>query len=122
MQYHQTRLSSILKNKLKTNNHALPDVQSDVYIPNLRQKRSASKTEDPKPKSTFSALKNIRRVTNASIGISMNNLVKKKNTIPTATTIARSNLKTPIIGEKNTKPITVCKTSKTIKTSETVTV
>jgi len=76
---------------LKTNNHALPNIQIYVYVPNLRQKRSASKTEEPKPKSTFSALKNIRRVTNASIGISMNNLVKKNNTAPTTITITRSN-------------------------------
>jgi len=107
---------------LKTNNHALPNIQSDVYVPNLRQKRSASKTEEPKPKSTFSALKNIRRVTNASIGISMNNLVKKNNTAPTTITITRSNLKASIIGKKNTKPITVCKAStKTTNTSETAT-
>jgi len=105
---------------LKTNNHALPNIQSDVYVPNLRQKRSASKTEDPKPKSTFSALKNIRRVTNASVGISMNNLVKKNNTAPTTITITRSNLKASIIGKKTTKPITVCKANtKTTNTSET---
>jgi len=105
---------------LKTNHHALPNIQSDVYVPNLRQKRSASKTEDPKPKSTFSALKNIRRVTNASIGISMNNLMKKNNTAPTTITLTRSNLKASIIGKKNTKPISVCKGStKTTKTSET---
>lgn len=119
-EYNQNRLSSVLKNKLKTNNHALPNIQSDVYVPNLRQKRSASKTEDPKPKSTFSALKNIRRVTNASIGISMNNLVKKNNTASTTITITKSNLKASIIGKKNTKPITVCKGStKTTNTSET---
>jgi len=110
---------------LKTNNHALPDIQNDISVPNLpnlRQKRSASKTEDPKPKSTFSALKNIRRVTNASIGMSMNNLVKKNNIAPTSITITRSNLKTSMIGKKNTKPLTVCKTStKTTKISETVT-
>lgn len=101
----------------------LHDIQSDVSVPNvpnLRQKRSASKTEDPK--STFSALKNIRRVTNASIGMSMNNLVKKNNIAPTTVTITRSNLKTSMIGKKNTKPLAVCKTNtKTKKTSETVT-
>ncbi|XP_025206218.1 dual specificity protein phosphatase CDC14C isoform X2 [Melanaphis sacchari] len=122
-EYKQSRLSSVLKNKLKTNNHALPDVQKDIYVPNLRQKRSASKIEDSKPKSTFSALKNIRRVTNASIGISMNNLVKKNNNTPTMPT-TRSNLKASIIGKKNAKPTTVCKSStKSTKTltSETVT-
>ncbi|XP_060844473.1 dual specificity protein phosphatase CDC14C-like [Rhopalosiphum padi] len=109
-EYKQRRLSSVLKSKLKTNNQALPNVQNDVYVPNLRQKRSASKNEDPKPKSTFSALKSIRRVTNASIGISMNSLVKKNNTTSTIT-ITRSNLKASLVGKKNTKPITVCKSS-----------
>lgn len=96
---------------MKTKNNVLPHIQSDAYVPNLRQKRSASKTEDSKPKSTFSALKSIRRVTNASIGISMNNLMKKSNAIPTTISITKSNLKASVIGKKNTKPITVCKTS-----------
>lgn len=89
----QSRFSSVLKKKLKT---------TDVQVSNQRPKRSSVKNEDSKLKSTLSTIRNIRRVTNSTVEINMNSLVKKNNT---------SNPKASTNGKKNTKIITLNKTS-----------
>jgi hypothetical protein len=103
----QNRLSSVLKKKLKTKNHT----QSDFQVPNLRSKRSTVKNEDSKLKSTFSTIRNIRRAANLSVEINKNSLVKKNNAIPSSITITRSNSKATANGKKNTKVVTLNKTS-----------
>lgn len=95
----QNRLSSVLKKKLKTKNHT----QNDIQVPNLRSKKSTVKNEDSKFKNTFSTIRNIHRVTNSSVEINKNSLVKKNNTSPSSITITRINSKVTSNGRKNTK-------------------
>ncbi|VVC42791.1 Hypothetical protein CINCED_3A023821, partial [Cinara cedri] len=101
-EHNQNRLSTVLKQNIKTNNHSF---QSDISFPNLKQKRSALKPEDVKLKGTLLTIKNSRRATNVSNETNINNIVKKKNTPPT--TITRSNLKVSTVVKKNTKSISL---------------
>lgn len=88
-----------MKKKLKTNNHVL----------NLRQNRSVLKNEDNKLKNVTSTVKT-RRIINTSIGVNINNLVKKNNDIPTIT-FSKSNSKASMAGKKNVKALMPNKTN-----------
>lgn len=121
LQCNQSKLSSVVKMQLKTNYH----VPNDLRVTNLRQKRSASKSEDLKLSNSFSTIKNSRRVKNASNEININNLMKKKNTIPNTITFTRSSSKASVVGKKNGKGGILNKTgirsTKTFTPTETVT-
>lgn len=95
-----------------------------MRVTNLRQKRSASKNEDLKLNNTLSTIKSSRRVKSASNEINMNNLMKKKITIPNTITFSRSNSKASV-SKKNGKGEILNKTgiksTKTLTPTETVT-
>jgi len=97
---------------MKTNNNINSNTKSDINVPNIRQKRSASKNEDPKSKS-LSILKNSRRISNTTNDKNINNDVKLNNTTPTA--ISKSNSKASAVGKKSTKVLNLNK----IKSTET---
>lgn len=89
---------------MKRSIHVSKD-QSDLHIPNLRQKRSASKTnDDPKLKNT---IKNRVIITPNEKNMNMT-----KNTI----SITKKNVKVSVAGKKNIKGISLNKTA-TIKIS-----
>lgn len=100
------------------NSYTTPNVQ--VCIPNLRKTRSASKNEDPKLKSSLSTTKNSRRDTNASIGINVNNILKKNSNTVTAA-VTKSFSKASVFSKKNLKTITLAKTRspRTLTSTET---
>lgn len=100
LQYNQ-KGKSIIKKKIKTNNHSF---QSDISLPNLKQS-CASKTEDAKLKSALLTTNNSHGHKNVSNGTTINNVVKTKTTIPI--TIAKSNSKVSVVSKQNTKSISL---------------
>lgn len=96
-----------------------------VRVTNVRQKRSASKSEDLKLDNSLSTIKSSRRVENASNEITISNLMKKKITIPNTITFTRSSSKASVVGKKNGKGGILNKTgirsTKTLTPTETVT-
>jgi len=91
---------------MKTNNHVLSNVESDAHVPNLRQKRSASKNEDNKLK-LLSTVKSCR-VSSPSTETNVNNT---KINITASTIITRNNSKTSLASKKNIKALSLNKTS-----------
>lgn len=111
----------MLKKKLKLNIHTSPDV---LNVPNLRQKRSASKTEDPKLNGTLSTVKSSRKTVSNALNIG--NLVKKKITVPNTIIVAKTNLNKGLaaVGKKNSKALSKIggtRLTKTTTQTETVT-
>lgn len=89
---------------MNTNNHNVySDVQSDIYVTNLKQMNPVSKNGDTKLDSTHSIMKNSCQVTNTSNEIIINQLLKNKIKIPNTITISRSNGKPSVVDKKKCK-------------------
>lgn len=103
---------------MRTNSYKTLNAQ--VCVPNLRQKRSASKIDDPQLKSSLSTIKNSRKNANTPIGTNVNNIIKKNSNSVTAA-VTKSFSKASAFSKKNLKTITMANTrsTRTLTSTET---